>query len=90
MASRSRRLDRWSSNPKNIKLLARSVDARIFNHRWTQINTDGFDSLERMRARSLLIFRRGSARKKPRPGVRGNHGRSDGEKIAPTINEPAL
>ena len=40
---------------KIIKSLARSADARIFNHRWTQINTDGFDSFDRLRARGLLF-----------------------------------
>jgi hypothetical protein len=41
------------------KPLARSADARIFNHRWTQDllrMEDEFDSLERMRARGLMLL----------------------------------
>jgi hypothetical protein len=30
------------------KPLARSADARIFNHRWTQINTDEFDGIDQL------------------------------------------
>jgi len=33
---------------QSIKPLARIADARIFNHRWTQINTDGFDMIDRL------------------------------------------